>query len=164
MKSLYLFALCGTFAVNAFAQAPQFTTEKNNAATPVKNQGQSGTCWGFSSTALVESELLFKQKPEADLSEVFTVYNLYIDKAEKYIRRRGNTRFTEGGLEQDMLYSADTYGAMPQEIYPGIGKDTIMKHNYQMEGKLKAYLDQVLKDNPETVPINWKDGFKTILD
>ncbi len=67
-----------------------------------------------------------------DLSETFTVYNIYIDKAIKYIRRRGNTRFTEGGLGQDMLNAVANYGAMPQEIYPGIGRDTIMGHNYKM--------------------------------
>jgi bleomycin hydrolase len=164
MKKICLLVTLFIISVNAFSQDQPFTVIKNNAATPVKNQGQSGTCWCFSSTALVESELLLKKQPESDLSETFTVYNLYIDKAEKYIRRRGNTRFTEGGIEQDMLYSTDTYGAMPQSIYPGIGKDTIMSHDYAMEGKLKAYLDDVLKNNPDTIPTNWKDGFKTILN
>ncbi len=164
MKSFYLSVLCSAFAAVTFAQGPQFTTIKNNAATPVKNQGQSGTCWCFSSTALVESEMLFDKKPETDLSEVFTVYNLYLDKAEKYIRRRGNTRFTEGGLQQDMLYSTDNFGAVPQEVYQGIGKDTILNHDGPMEGKLKAYLDKVLQDNPDTIPQSWKSGYKAILD
>ncbi len=100
----------------AFTQTKQFTVEENNAATPVKNQDRSGTCWCFSSTAITESELLLLNKPTLDLSETFTLYNLYIDKAEKYIRRRGNTRFSEGGLGQDMLNAVANYGAMPQEI------------------------------------------------
>ena len=164
MKPIIALLAASFVALNIFAQEPQFTTVKNNAATPVKNQGQSGTCWCFSSTALTESELLFKKQPETDLSEVFTVYNLYLDKAEKYMRRRGTTRFSEGGLEQDMLYSIDTYGAVPQSVYPGIGRDTVLKHDYAMEGKLKAYLDKVLLDNPNTVPMDWKVGFKAILD
>src|SRR4051812_34093305 len=114
--------LISAFTVHA---QKQFTIIKNNAATPVKNQGNSGTCWCFSSTAMTESELLMQHKPELDLSETFTVYNLYIDKAEKYIRRRGNTRFAEGGLAQDMLNAVANYGAMPQAIYPGIGKDDV---------------------------------------
>lgn len=147
----------------SFGQPKQFTTIKNNAATSVKSQGRSGTCWCYSSTAMTESELLQPNKPAMDLSETFTVYNLYIDKAIKYIRRRGNTRFTEGGLGQDMLNAVANYGAMPQEIYPGVGRDTIMNHNYKMAEILKAYLDNVLAENPDTIPENWKDGFVQIL-
>jgi bleomycin hydrolase len=164
MKPIILFVAFSIFTIKAFAQEPTFTVIKNNQATPIKNQGMSGTCWCFSSTALVESELLLKKQPETDLSEVFTVYNLYIDKAEKYIRRRGNTRFTEGGIQQDMLYSTDTYGAMPQSIYPGEGKDTVLNHDGKMEGKLKAFLDDVLKNNRDTIPQNWKTNYKAILD
>src|SRR6185436_10237138 len=143
VKFLYAITLA-TIASVGHAQTKQFTVIKNNAVTPVKNQGYSGTCWCFSSTAMTESDLLLANKPALDLSETFTVYNLYIDKAIKYIRRRGNTRFAEGGLGQDMLNAVANYGAMPQEIYPGIGRDTIMGRNYQMQGILKAYLDSVL--------------------
>lgn len=162
MKRTLLPLLC-LAAGSLFAQAPKFTVIKSNAATPVKNQGMSGTCWCFSSTALVESELLFKQQPESDLSEVFTVYSLYIDKAEKYIRRRGNTRFTEGGIQQDMIYCTNTYGAIPQEIYPGVGKDNVLNKDGEMEGKLKGYLDDVLKKYKDTIPLNWEVAYKDIL-
>ena len=161
-KFLYAITLA-TIASLVHAQTKQFTVIKNNAATPVKNQGRSGTCWCFSSTAMTESDLLLANKPALDLSETFVVYNLYIDKAEKYIRRRGNTRFGEGGLGQDMLNEVVNYGAMPQEIYPGIGHDTIMSHDYQMEKNLKSYLDNVLAANPDVIPLNWKDGFLQIL-
>ncbi len=164
MRSINLFLALSIYVIPAFAQQQQFTVIKNNPATPVKNQGSSGTCWCFSSTALVESELLLKNKPETDLSEVFTVYNLYIDKADKYIRRRGTSRFTEGGIQPDMLYSTDTYGAIPQEIYPGIGRDTVLNHDASLETKLKQYLDDLLKNYPDTIPLNWKIGFKTILN
>lgn len=161
--TVLLFSLLLSF-YTGHSQEVKFTILKNNPATAVKNQGGSGTCWCFSTTALVESELLLKKEPEADLSETFTVYNLYLDKAEKYIRRRGNTRFAEGGLAQDMLYAADKFGVMPQEIYPGIGRDTLMTHNYAMADQLKVYLDQVIKESPDTIPRNWKRGFKAILD
>ena len=85
------------------------------------------------------------------------MYNLYIDKAIKYIRRRGTTRFSEGGLGQDMLNAVANYGAMPQSIYPGIGND-FMGHDYKMEGVLKTYLDSVLAANPDIVTTNWKNG------
>jgi bleomycin hydrolase len=147
-----------------FAQPKTFTIIKDNAATSVKNQGHSGTCWCFSSTAMTESELLKQDKPGMDISETFTVYNLYIDKAIKYIRRRGSTRFAEGGLGQDMLNAVANFGAMPQEVYPGVGRDTVMNHNYKMYGILKKYLDSVLSADPDVVPTNWKDGFIAILN
>lgn len=108
--------------------------------------------------------MLQKGKPELDLSETFTVWNLYIDKAVKYIRRRGTARFGEGGLGQDMLNAVANFGAMPQSVYPGIGKDTILNHDYKMEGVLKAYLDEVLDKNKDTIPESWKDGFIKILN
>lgn len=164
MQKFFIALVCCLFLVQGFAQKGGFTIVKNNVATPVKNQYSSGTCWCYSATAMTESEMLQKGEPELDLSETFTVYNLYIDKAVKYIRRRGDTRFAEGGLGQDMLNAVANFGAMPQEIYPGIGKDTIMSHDYKMQGILKVYLDSVLKVNGDTVPTNWKDGFVKILN
>ena len=35
-------------------QTDGFTVEKNNAATPVKDQARTGTCWSFSTTSLLE--------------------------------------------------------------------------------------------------------------
>ena len=163
MKTVLSF-LSILLAAGTFAQAPKFTVIQNNPATPVKNQGASGTCWCFSSTALVESELLFKKQPEADLSEVFTVYNLYIDKADKYIRRRGTTRFTEGGLEQDMLYCRDTYGAIPQSVYPGVGNDAVLNKDGEMLEKLTGYLNDLLKKYPGAIPADWKTGYISILN
>lgn len=175
MKQIASFLVLSAIAVKAFSQEPtikvnldvtkpQFTVVKNNQATPVKNQGNSGTCWCFATTSLVESEMLSKKEKDPDLSEVYTVYNLYIDKAEKYIRRRGNTRFTEGGIQQDVLFSTDNFGSVPQEVYPGIGRDTVLNHDGEMETKLKAYLDNLLKSNPDTIPANWKVNFKSILN
>lgn len=162
-KGLLVAIVCFV-TVFGHSQVSGFIVVKNNVATPVKNQGSSGTCWCFSATAMTESELLMQGKPQLDLSETFTVWNLYIDKAVKYIRRRGTTRFAEGGLGQDMLNAVANFGAMPQEVYPGIGKDTIMSHNYKLEAALKTYLDNVLKANPDTIPASWKDGFIQILN
>lgn len=164
MRHKILTVLSIVFSLNLSAQSNGFTIIKNNIATPVKNQYSSGTCWCFSSTAMTESEMLQKGKPELDLSETFTVWNLYIDKAVKYIRRRGNTRFAEGGLGQDMLNAVAEYGAMPQAIYPGVGKDTVMSHDYKMESVLRAYLDSILANNKDSIPSTWKEGFVNILN
>ena len=46
--------LCAQQQTNAY----QFTTVVKHAATPVKNQANTGTCWAFSTTSFFESELL----------------------------------------------------------------------------------------------------------
>jgi bleomycin hydrolase len=140
-----------------------FSVIKNNATSAVKNQGMSGTCWCFSSTSVTESELLRMYNKNLELSEAFTVWNLYLDKADKYIRRKGSARFSEGGLAQDVFYAIDAYGAVPESVYPGTGKDIILDNDYKMHDELQAYLDSILKNYPDTIPLNWKEGYKNIL-
>ena len=53
-----------------------FSVLYNNEHTAVKSQGQTGTCWSFSTTALLESEMLKKNLAHPDLSEMFTVRNI----------------------------------------------------------------------------------------
>lgn len=160
----YIFGLGLFLAMSAQAQTT-FTILKNNEATNVKNQGQSGTCWCFSTTAMTESDMLKKTHQTLDLSETYTVYNLYIDKAVKYMRRQGSTRFSEGGLSQDMINAVDEFGAVPQSVYPGIGKDTIMGHDMEMYGILKKYMDSTLavSEKKHVLDPNWKAGYIKIL-
>lgn len=164
MRNILVFIFSCFLSSQILAQSNGFTVVKNNVATPVKNQYSSGTCWCFSATAMTESEMLQAGKPELDLSETFTVWNLYIDKAIKYIRRRGDTRFAEGGLGQDMLNAVANYGALPQSVYPGVGKDTVMSRDYKMADDLKGYLDGILKKYKDTIPTNWIEGFMAILN
>jgi bleomycin hydrolase len=135
---------------------------KINAATPVKNQGMTGTCWAFSSTSMVESECLRKGLPELDLSEMFTARNIYIEKAENYVRRQGFARFDEGGLAHDVIRSIAAYGIEPESVYSGLkGNDTVYNHS-RMVAAMKTYLDSIIKVRP--VPDNWKAQFTGILD
>lgn len=162
MKKILFSASFLALSAIGFAQN-NFTVIKNNATTSVKNQGQSGTCWCYSSTAMTESDALKNNVKPLDISETFTVYNLYLDKAIKYIRRQGNTRFTEGGLGQDMVNAVAEFGAVPQEIYPGIGGDTIMKNDYKMQVVLKKYLDSVIEVSKEKLDTTWINGYTQIL-
>src|SRR5690348_8288578 len=62
-----------------------FTVDKAVAATSVKNQAMTGTCWCFSSTSLIESQCLKNNLGELDLSEMYTVRNIYVEKAKNYL-------------------------------------------------------------------------------
>src|SRR5690606_29098286 len=70
-----------------------FKTVVNAEATSVKNQGSSGTCWSYCSNSFIESEMIRMGKKPVDLAEMFTVRNMYIDKAEVYIRLHGGASY-----------------------------------------------------------------------
>ena len=109
------------FTINAHAQQPyKFTTEIDLETTPVISQGRTGTCWSFSSTSFLESEIIRLTGMEIDLSEMYTVRNTYPKKAENYVMRQGKAQFSEGGLAHDVMNSVRDYGLVPQSAYSGI--------------------------------------------
>ena len=105
MKKILL-SIAVLASVSAFAQDDLINKVKDNGgensegykfetvidleATPVKNQGRSGTCWSYATTGFIESEMLRMGKDPVDISEMFTVRNVYYDKALKYVRLHGN--------------------------------------------------------------------------
>src|SRR5882762_6253169 len=64
--------------------ADSFIVEKRIPATAVKNQAMTGTCWCFSTTSLIESQCMRNNLGEFDLSEMFSVRNIYFEKARNY--------------------------------------------------------------------------------
>jgi bleomycin hydrolase len=139
-----------------------FTVDKSVAATSVKNQAMTGTCWCFSSTSLIESQCLKNNLGELDLSEMYTVRNIYVEKAKIYLLRQGHTQFGEGGLGHDMLRAMAVYGAMPESAYSGL-KPGQQQHNHvKLVDNLKKYLDSVINIKP--LPSNWVKGYEAILD
>jgi C1A family cysteine protease len=60
-----------------------FTDLINLEATPVISQGNTGTCWSFSTSSFLESEIERLTGEKVDLSEMYTVRNTYPIKSEK---------------------------------------------------------------------------------
>ncbi len=141
---------------------PEFYQIQKVKATPVKNQQNTGTCWCFSTTSLLESEEIRKENKEIDLSEMYTVRSIYIDKAKNYVLRQGHAQFGEGGLGHDMINAAARYGAIPQSAYTGLVNGATTYDHQKLVRSLQEYLDGVLKKQP--VPANWLDGYVAILD
>lgn len=133
MKKIFLVFIAATGFTHVFAQSdveaekklgienkPTFTAVKKNPATAVKNQAATGTCWSFSTTSLIESQALKNNLGEFDLSEMYTVRNIYIEKAKNYVLRQGFARFSEGALGHDQTNAIAKYGAMPESVYNGL--------------------------------------------
>lgn len=141
-----------------------FTVVKVNPATNIKDQARTGTCWSFSTTSLLESQLLKNKLGSFDLSEMFTVRNMYVEKARNYILRQGSARFDEGGLGHDVIRSIDRYGAVPENVYTGMKPgETVYDHGVMVK-MLKRYLDSMLKTQARPIPANWMTGYNKILD
>ncbi len=148
-----------------------FTVIKNNEASPVKNQGNSNTCWAFSTTSMIESKVIKEKQIIPDVSEMFTVRHIYIEKAKNYVLRQGDARFSEGGLGHDLVHAISTYGAVPEGMYSGMtGKSTNHNHTSLFRA-LKNYLDSVIavktKRDEKYSKGNtngWLTGFTKILD
>jgi bleomycin hydrolase len=142
--------------------APEMITLASIDHTDVKSQGNTGTCWSFSTISLVESQTMKTNLGEFDLSEIFVVRNIYLEKARNYLLRTGSARFAEGGLGSDVINGMAKYGAVPESVYSGLvlGEKT---HNHaKMTERLKAYLDGLLAEAP--LKSDWTVGFNAIMD
>lgn len=143
-------------------EAYKFEKVINLAATPVKSQDNTGTCWSYSGHSFLESELLRMGKGEWDLSEMFHARLIYEDKADNYVRRQGKANFSQGSLAHDVLRMVKKFGLIPQENYTGLrlGEDA---HNHEeVEAVLLGILEAVTKqENPS---LHWRNAVKGVLD
>ncbi|MDE6206946.1 MAG: aminopeptidase, partial [Muribaculaceae bacterium] len=118
-----------------------FTDVISLPTTSVKDQNKSGTCWCFAGTSFFEDEILRQGGDSLDISEMFTVRQCYLDKADRFIRLYGQTNFTPGGSIMDVPYVWKRYGAIPEEAYQGLnyGED---KHVHgELDAAMVAYLN-----------------------
>jgi len=163
---VFLFFVCSAqsdlLQQNPSWTPPTLSIEKSVAATPVKNQAMTGTCWCFSTVSLVESQCIKKGLGQMDISEMFSVRNIYIEKAKNYILRQGHAQFGEGGLGHDLIRAIATYGAMPETVYSGLKGNQKMHNHSTLVRALQEYLDSVLKLRP--LPQNWVDAYIGKLD
>lgn len=139
----------------------QFQVVKQIDCTPVKSQDRTGSCWCFSTTSFLESELIRRGKGSHDLSEMFTVKNIYRDKAQNYVLRQGKANFGEGGLAHDFVNAVEKYGLVPEEYFSGIVEGN--KHDHgEMVSLLTAMVEAEAKQSRPSS--RWLPAFGKVLD
>ena len=141
-----------------------FTISKMIDCTPVKNQFKSGTCWVFSTNSFLESEIMRLGNGKIDLSEMYVVRNMYIQKAEHYVRYQGNTNFGSGGEPHDVINAVRQYGLIPFSVYSGMPAGQVKPVHSEMDAVLKAMLDAMIKLPDGKLNPNWKSAFIGALD
>ena len=87
-----------------YAEAPQRSPQSvdwrlTEAVTPIKNQGQCGSCWAFSATEAVESQAILKSGGKADMTLAPQQIASCAPPTGQYGCQGCNGGFTEGAYE-----------------------------------------------------------------
>lgn len=126
------------------ADLKEFTIVTNDK--PV-SQGLTGTCWCFSTTSFYESEVYRLHKKDVQLSEIYTVYNEYVEKAKEYVRTRGTSVFDEGSETNAVQRMMKKYGALPLDAYTGLKPGQPYHDHSKMIAEMRSYLESVKQQN-----------------
>jgi len=164
MKKLLLAAFLSCFTLTTFAQDYQFKTTVDLEATPVISQGRTGTCWSFSASSFLESEIIRLTGKQIDISEMFNVRNTYPQKAWNFVMRKGKAQFSEGGLAHDVMNAVKSYGLVPNSAYSGLQALQTGHNHAEMVTVLKAMLDAYIKNPAKKLSPNWKRAIESVLD
>lgn len=140
-----------------------FKTVYNAEATSVKNQGSSGTCWSYSANSFIESEMIRMGKKPVDIAEMYTVRNMYIDKAEIFVRLHGGMSYGQGGAAHDPIDLYAKYGALPQEVYGGLQPGQVKNDHTEVETVIKAIIDPIAKSQ-KPISLVWKNAVTSVVD
>lgn len=120
----------------------EFTSQWHNE--PV-SQGNTGTCWSYSTTSFFESEIFRLTGKKIKLSEMYTVYFEYIEKALGYIHSKGETIFEEGSEANAVTKIWRKYGIVPISVYDGMLPGQKFHNHSKMHKDMKNYLETVKK-------------------
>lgn len=124
--------------------ADEFTSWWKNDAI---SQGNTGTCWSFSTTSFYETEIYRQTKQQIKLSQLFTAYWEYVEKTKRFVRERGNSLVDEGSEANAVTRVMKTYGAVPFDQFTGLNLNAKVYNHSVMIKEIQAYLAKVKETN-----------------
>ena len=163
MRKILLFSLVLFSSANILAQEKfDFTSLIDLDATEIKSQDNTGTCWSYSTTSFIESELIRLGKGRHDISEMYNVRFVYEEKALNFVGRHGKANFSQGSLSHDVMNSIRENGMVPDKHYTGLPNGE-KKHNHdELETVLKSIVDGLVKS--KVLSENWINAFMSVVD
>ncbi len=150
---------------STWSQAPySFSEVIDLEATPVISQGRTGTCWSFSTSSFLESEIIRLTGERIDLSEMYNVRHTYPKKAENFVMRQGKAQFSEGGLAHDVMNSVNDYGLVPNSVYSGLLGDATGHNHAEMVAVLSSMLETYIGNPGRKLSATWRSAIDAVLD
>ena len=116
-------------------------------SNPSISQGNAGTCWSFSTTSFYESEVLRLQGKKVEISDIYSPYCEYIEKARRFIEKRGKSEFSEGSEGNALSRIMKMYGAVPEEAYNGLIDGRKYHSHAKMMEEMAAFLNSMKTSN-----------------
>lgn len=107
---------------------------------PPVRQGQTGMCWCFGTVSLLESELKRLGRPEVKLSEEYTVYWEFVEKARRFVREKGDSFLGEGSEPGSAIARMKQYGIVRLSDYSGLLDGRTEHDHTALFDEFRAYL------------------------
>jgi bleomycin hydrolase len=124
------------------------------------SQGNTSTCWCFTGTSYFETEIYRLSGLKVKLSEMYTVYWEYVERAKTFVEKRGNSVFDQGSEGNAVAREWKKYGIVRLQDYPGMLPGQTFHAHDKMYEEMHSYLNSVKATNnwnEETVVATIKD-------
>ncbi len=114
---------------------------------PPTPQYNTGTCWSFSATSFIESEIKRLHGTEIKLSEMWAAYWEFVEKARGHIASRGESLYSHGSQDAALLRMYRKHGVVPRSAYEGVrATDGRFDHDLMVE-QIQSLLDWCQANN-----------------
>ncbi len=104
-------------------------------------QGWSGMCWNYCAASFLESEANRIYGKKFKFSELYTTYWEYVEKAKRFIEKRGDSYFAQGSQADAVTKIWEKYGCVPAEEYTGLDEGQEFHYHSEMFKEMKNYLN-----------------------
>jgi bleomycin hydrolase len=109
---------------------------------PPVAQYRTGTCWCFSGTSFLESEVARLTGRRIKLSEMYVIYHEYLAKVRHFVKERGDFWVSEGSAGNAVIHIIGEHGIVPSDVYPGYSGEEKYDHT-EMAHQIRDYLSHV---------------------
>lgn len=163
-KLILLSSILMMHVVMIHAQTYDFKEVVNIEHQAVISQGKTSTCWSFSTSSFIESEIYRISQKNIDISEMYSVRVTYPAKIQNYVMRQGKAQFSQGALAHDVINSVKNHGLVPQTVFTGlVGQQSKYNHK-NIIPQIKEVLDVVIKNKSVAKHLDWKTYTENVLD
>ncbi|HVP89582.1 MAG TPA: C1 family peptidase [Terriglobales bacterium] len=114
---------------------------------PPTSQGATNTCWCFSTISFLESEVYRLHGKKVRLSEMYTVYGEYLERAKRFVRERGDSAVAEGSEANAVTRDWKIYGCVPWNAYSGLQPGQKFHDHSKLIAEVQAYLGSLKAAN-----------------